>query len=238
MAILKSEFYTSSISLTLFCPSTPFKSTSRIIRQLPEKWLSKFDKDPIPFPVPDGAPAEIPKLVLKNQTESWNASFSTDRVSITWNLTQQEEGPICFDVYIGEVEEFIKDIKKTFSTRYERIGIVLHRVRKTQDPARKIASHFCKDNFLNKPFDRPENFEINSHKSFNLKNNTKVNSWFKNRSASITHSGEPIIFVEQDINTMAEDSENNDFAIDSISEFLSLTKAELDTIFSYYYPDN
>ncbi len=48
----------------------------------------------------------------------------------------------------------------------------------------------------------------------------------------------PIILVEQDINTLSEEIETNEFNIEQIKDFSNLAKEEQKSILNKYFPDN
>ena len=69
---------------------------------------------------------------------------------------------------------------------------------------------------------------------FRLTDQLTVNSWVRNKTGKLTGTDRPIVVVEQDLNTLAE--EMRDFADADIQTFFDAASIEFDTILQLYYP--
>lgn len=236
MPLEKKNFFTTSVSITSFFPLTLIKDATTVIRALPANWLEIFDREPTQFPVPLDAPIDIPRLILKNSQDTETATFFRDRFSISRTLSPANEGSIPIDLFINDALNYIKEVKDLFSLKIGRIGYIHERACKVDDPAKELAMHFCKNNFIEDPFNRPENFELNSHKKYSI-NGINLNSWVKNRTASIKHTGESIIFIQQDINTLQEEQNERSFSDEEITKMIKIISSEIEIIFAKYYKD-
>jgi hypothetical protein len=87
------------------------------------------------------------------------------------------------------------------------------------------------------PFNRPEAFEIHAHKRFKM-GEFLVNSWVRCKSAIASSASEmqPIVLVEQDINTLAEDVPSKVFRKAEIEAFFAKVSTEARTILNLYFP--
>jgi hypothetical protein len=124
------------------------------------------------------------------------------------------------------------------------LALVLNRFQRHDTPGRAIAAHFCRPELLSNepnrkgPLNRPENFELHAHKSYTLEG-FSVNSWVRCKTGRIERAGEgqPIVLVEQDINTLAERLGEERFTPESIERFHRAAAAELGQILTLYFPE-
>lgn len=118
------------------------------------------------------------------------------------------------------------------------MAALLKRYVQHSSPGLFLAKHFCKERWLTGPLNRPGDFELHAHKRFLLAGKFDVNSWVRS-GTGIVSSGEerqPIVLVEQDLNTLSEDMETRDFTKEDIEGFFSSAATELDVILRLYYP--
>lgn len=118
-----------------------------------------------------------------------------------------------------------------------RIAALMNRFSYKDDPGREIAVHFCKDNFIQEPFDRPSELELHSLKKYNLLGSFKVNSWVRIRSGLIKSKNGvfcPAVIAHQDINTLAE--ETRTYMSEEILSFYEKICDEFDEILRLYFP--
>ena len=125
-----------------------------------------------------------------------------------------------------------------------RLAFILHSVASTKEPAKTLVEHFCQERWFSAPLNRPENFELHAHKSFQMSDEFKVNSWIRCktgiRSASeenqLSPGIEPVILVEQDINTLNETAGTTVFDAESMERFLQHAPREMQHILGLYFP--
>lgn len=100
-----------------------------------------------------------------------------------------------------------------------------------------LAEHFCKEEWHKKPLNRPEGFELHAHKKYKLES-FNVNSWVRSKTGHLQEEGADvsIALVEQDINTLAEESADRSFTSDEFKQFFSIVLKEFDNILQMYYP--
>ena len=135
---------------------------------------------------------------------------------------------LCSDVY--------REYMESTSARVGRIAFVSIKYLMNDCPGLTLAQNFCKGNLLEEPFNRPENFEIHSHKKYIL-DDFNVNSWVRCKSGILQPGDVPIILAEQDINTVSEELANNEFSLEEISSFVKLAVSEQETILVKYFPE-
>jgi hypothetical protein len=135
------------------------------------------------------------------------------------------------------------DYQRAMSARVGRLALVITRAAPRAQPAMLLSRHFCKERWYEAPrnlapLNRPENFELHAHKTFNLGGLLNVNSWIRNKTAFLGSTGapQPIVLVEQDINTLADLTETTTFSEEQIQSFFGLALPEMDHILALYYP--
>jgi len=208
-----------------------------IYRNLPERWIELFDGEPTLIPVPEGAPSNIPIMQLSNKAGELQFRFSRIRVDFELRSTSTkkpvEDVNSFFETAINHIVEFA-DI---FNLTIKRLAVNCNRYAKQVDPGLYLAQHFCNEKWwLEAPLNRPKQFELSAHKRFELYKGLEVNSWVRNKTGISTTTGESLILVEQDINTLPEEMDTCRFSVEEIERFFKHNIKELDHILELYYP--
>ena len=230
------KFKTVRYQAVLFTPDSEV-SSALLSRKLLGKWSERFDADPTAVPNLPGLPAEVPRLTLTSSSGDYRCEFAPARLSLVWTSQQ------AFDVEaapLGVVNSLALEYAEELSPRVARLAVIVTRVVKDENPGRALSSHFCRDKWLDAPFNRPESFEIHSHKKYRTSFGQLVNSWVRSRSGAVREKSgleTAVVTVEQDINTPGEDMGTADFSPDQISTFLDSSTTEFDEILSLYFPE-
>jgi hypothetical protein len=144
--------------------------------------------------------------------------------------------------FLGWASDVLCGYARFANTRVGRVGCVQRSMSLNKKPAMEIAAHFCQSRWLveDGPINRPENFEIHSHKRFVLPTFGRINSWLKCKSAVMqkkgTEESQPAIVVEQDFNSLNADDENASIDEGFIRAFFSVSPSELRKILDLYFP--
>jgi len=229
------DFEITSVQATVFTPSLSF-SASRLLASVLEKWGDVFDSPPISMPLPSNAPSEIPRIILQDSTMHKKLELAPKRANFFW-LRQTETDTIILEDYLTFATDVLSDYIKIVTGKVGRIAAVLNRSLLNPNPGLFLAQHFCKEKWLTAPFDRPESFEIHSHKRYSFAQRFKVNSWVRCKTGLLVKPDrKSIILIEQDINTIPEDMETREFSDEEIRDFFRLVKKEFDLILSLFFP--
>lgn len=114
------------------------------------------------------------------------------------------------------------------------------RVSAAADPARTLSQHFCRDEVLAGPINRPKEFELHALKRYSLDRGIEINSWVRCRTgvqqAAAQMPEQRVIVVEQDLNTVVDGTQSREFAPDELDAFFKQVSGELDQILSLYFP--
>lgn len=208
----------------------------KIIRGLLPKWESLFaNAEPIVLPFVQGMPREMPRLIIRSSDETWRCEIASERFNVVW---EARSGP--GDATVASIGttavQFLTDYKEFLGARIGRMAAVITRIRRIVQPAMFLAEHFCKPQWLIAPLNRPESFELHAHKRYELPYGLKVNSWVRNKTGVLLLDQNPIVVVEQDLNTLAEEASFRDFDSSAIRQFFTSIPAEFDSILGLYYP--
>jgi len=226
----------SIIQCTIFTPGFNFV-THKILIDLLEIRPDIFDGEPLVLPLPPDAPSEMPRITLQNQRGSLKLEVAPARINF-FRIKIDESDVIAINDFILSASDFLRSYLDKTGSQCGRIAAVLKRYSFNENPSLAIASHFCKDIFLEAPFNRPASFEIHARKRYIFLNQFEINSWVRIKSGIIKFpSGEPssIVLVEQDINTLYELIETRNYSQDEIENFFNNILNEFNNILSLYF---
>ena len=223
---------------TVFTPDEEV-SAPKLLKSLLPKWMERFDADPVILPHEEGMPREIPRLILRSRMDAWRCEIASARINLFWQRPKVDVStPTVGNFYEGAVK-LLNEYCGLLECRVGRLAAVLRRIAPNQLPGLFLAKHFCKESWLEKPFNRPENFELHAHKRFLLAGKYDVNSWVRNKTGTLSSEKEkqPIVLVEQDLNTLPEHAHERSFSETEINDFFSAAVPEFDIILKTYYPE-
>lgn len=217
-------------------------SVNRVLPRLITDLGDTLDGDPIALPIPADAPPEVPRLVLANKDQSLRFDISLRRADVRW-VRQATGHEMPVSDFSGFSQRALNVFHQAVHLRPSRVAFVANRFQPHETPGIELARHFCRPELLSNdpskkgPLNRPENFELHSHKKFQM-GRFLVNSWMRCKSGmlSIADRNRPIIFVEQDINTLTEVMEETELSGDDLRDFHHLAVGELETILRRYFP--
>ncbi len=232
------EFFMASCQAILFTPDEEV-SPAKIISGLLPGWTSRFDGEPVVLPFPGGVPREIPRVILESRTGTWRCEIASSRISVFWRRTTEENTAPSLAEFFEEASQRLIEYQDFQRSRVGRIAAVLNRFSRVDSPGPYLARHFCQERWLTAPLNRPEAFELHAHKKYEW-SGFRVNSWVRNKTAELDSPGaesrQPIILVEQDINTLPEDEPKAAYNPPEIRRFFSLIGEEFDHILKLYHP--
>jgi len=226
---------TGQIQASVFTPGFMF-STSEVLKRLMQLELDVFDGDPLVLPLPEDAPHEIPRITLENKEKTFKLEVAPARINFFRSMTSEEDRIIPND-FVQVAGKTLTSLLDKMGAQCGRIAAVINRFAFKEDPSKEIAAHFCKDNFLRAPFDRPSEFELHSLKNSDFFGSLKVNSWVRIKSGHmkfVKGISRPVVVAIQDINTLAEETET--YSSEQITSFYEKICDEFDKILRLYFP--
>lgn len=233
-----SDFKLATCQATIFTPDEEVSSV-KLHKDFIPKFLDHFDGDPVTIPSGEGMPRDFPRLILQDKKGKWRCEFASARVNYFWRLTSEDKEQITLKNFFGKALELIQAYKEFAHARVGRIAAVVDSFSPHSSPGKFLAQHFCKNELIEAPLNRPESFELHAHKKYPLGGSFIVNSWVRNKTG-IFGKGEnkkDIILVQQDINTIEEETSDRKFTSDEIAGFYGSVEPEMLTILKLYYPE-
>jgi hypothetical protein len=211
-------------------------SVPRFVKHLFPKWGSQYDGAPVILPPIEGLPAEVPRITLKSSNGGLQCEVAASRVGFTFRQSK-DSSTLPLEKFFSDSASKMLEYSGTMETRVARLAGILHWKTAVERPGFFLADHFCKKEWMTAPFNRPEAFEIHAHKRFKM-GEFLVNSWVRCKSAIASSASEmqPIVLVEQDINTLAEDVPSKVFRKAEIEAFFAKVSTEARTILNLYFP--
>ena len=228
------SFRALSIQCSFFTPYVEFRPAS-ILAYLLETVGNIFDGEPLSMPLPPDAPPQIPRIILSSKDHAHKIEVAKERANIFWFRTKEEEDPDLRHL-VDEFHNILKGYVSSINVEPARISAVLSRFTPVENPAKVLAEHFCKQELNSGPLNRPENFELHSHKRFTMSQDYIVNSWLRAKTGQTKADKRRVIIVEQDINTLAEEAETRKYNPDEIKGFYDAVIDEFNSILSLYFP--
>ena len=236
------QFELASCQATVFTPEGDL-SVPKLLKTVVPGWLDVFDGDPVVLPHAEAIPREIeiPRLTLLSKAGAWRCEFAPTRLNIHYTIAAAPEPATpTISSFLDDCTTRFQEYQRATGARIARLAVVTTRYARHDTPGRYLAGHFCKPAWLSGALNRPESFELHAHKRFTMGGKFFVNSWVRSKTGTATIAGktDPIVLVEQDLNTLAEDLPTRAFSAADVAEFYAAAARELDHIIAMYYPEN
>jgi len=78
------------IQLVLFSPGIVITNKPKLVSNINDALQGLFDGDLAILPIPDDAPAEIPRIILKSNDEKYTLQITTKRVNFFYNYRPED----------------------------------------------------------------------------------------------------------------------------------------------------
>lgn len=238
--ITSEDFQIVQCQTAVFTPGLQFRP-QKVLDDLLDRWPENFGDEPLLLPQRSDAP-EIPRLVLKSgdgkaSEDQYRLQAGSARMDLFWNARSLSAG-LDLDAHLQWSVAVIKRYLELTKGSAGRLAVVIKRVAIDKEPAKTLSRHFCKQRWHDGPLNRPSGFELHAHKIFALPTGFRINSWFRCRTA--VPGGilsDPAVSVEQDFNTLAEETEIQEYAPAEIEAFFGPPLVEeLARVLDLYFP--
>ncbi len=229
------DFKNQSIQVSGFTSGEANLYPTPLLKRFPRKWASEYDGDTVSLPLPPEIPDDVPRVMLSNKSGTSRLELTSKRINLI--RIAGDEAELELEATSKALADELVAGFKVEEAEFGRIGLVAIRVTSVDSPAGlAIAKHFFQPRWLKAPLNRPESLEIHAHKVFGLKPDLLVNSWVRVKSGSLTSTGDPLIVVEQDINTLENDRSERIFSPSDCKLFFSTAAREMEKILKLYFP--
>ena len=233
-----SAFSYSAFQASIFTPDEEV-ATNKLNRELIPSWLDRFDGQITVLPQDLPLPRDVPKIILQDHAGTLRCEISSERINIHRRRTTGSQLDIDAHSFFGEASHLFADYKNYAGCRIGRLAAVVRRFAQHDSPGKYLAAHFAQERWLNAPLNRPENFELHAHKTYAFQE-FHINSWMRCKTGFVRRTPEeqePAILVEQDINTLKEETGTADFSLDESTRFFGNVLTEFGEILILYFPE-
>lgn len=233
--VTTSQFVTISVQAVAFVSDRSVTS-GKVMAAVLKRFADRYDGDPQALPLPPEAPAEIPRVILQSAEPQFRFEASPDRLTSRWVCPDGCDVSVT-DV-VGLCSQVILHCLDELHPQVGRLALVVTRAAPVDDPAQTLIQSFCSQDAQLEPLNRSATFEIHNHKRYTPPGLTyMVNSWVRCRTGMIGDDKSPAIVVEQDINTLAEESSTHQFDSIGSNSFYDAIANEADGILMKYFPE-
>lgn len=227
-----------SFQVALFSNSISFNNKIEYASKLIAASDNIFDGDPAILPIPEGAPPEIPRIVVKSKDGKFICNTSINRVDLFFNPKKSEEADLgeLKSVYLPSLRKVINFLNETYKFKIYRMGIVANFLSEIKESANAyIAKKYLKETNL-----ISNTFEIQLH-SLNkialLNNKYNANRWLRIKSFRDKNNidNDKFLVATIDINTLPDAS--YDIDIESVTMIFNDVIKNMQALIKLHYTE-
>lgn len=190
-----------ALRIALFFTSLNFADKLEIANSL-TKSLSVLDGNPLIIPIPDDAPADIPRIILKSKNEDYSVNIAPQRVDFFYNEKGSE--PKTYKTFSMEMLETIRILenvlRQNFAANVNRIGLMVDVGLEQGDAIKYILKYFSKTFIHKKGLQEVQIHTLNNETI----NGFNVNNWIR-IFAQERDENRTKVLIRNDINTLVDD---------------------------------
>lgn len=229
------EIFIRRISVVLF-GDIALSDRIEVAQSLNKAPKNLFNGEPAILPLPDDAPLEIPRIILRSKDERFGCHVSPRRLELSLTQRKGENKRLeeVQDDFLNQLANIARAVKTELRVKVERVGIVVNSaVFPEEFPVDFLMKKFLKSGTIVDPRELNLNF---LHK-FAL-GEFKVNRWHRFRCLSPegkeTLGETDALLIETDVNTVSEIK--YDFGAEQIPVFCSqvftFMESDLESLFA------
>lgn len=224
---------------SIFTPEFSFSDSLGLLNLFQELSGKRFDGELFSTPIPQDAPAEIPRMILNSGDKAWKLEISLERTNIVFQqLADLSISPPEPQYFVNFVTDVFKSYKNKTNIRVQRLALVTEKYLEMPEksPPQFIAATYCKGQYLKRPFNNPSAFELHSLKTYEWKG-FQINSWVRLRSTILSDPAQtPTLLVLNDLNTLGKEfAASVSFKEQDIERFFKNAPDHLNEILSLYF---
>lgn len=201
-----------SFQVALFSNMMSFDSKIDYASKLIAASNGVFDGEPAILPIPNDAPPEIPRVVVRSKDEKYVCNTSVNRVDLFFNPKKEIEmdlGHIRND-YLSVLTKVINFLNETYRFKIFRIGIVANFIVELKESA----NVFLVSKYLKETSGISDTFDVQLHflNKIELLKRYKANRWLRILTARKPNEieNDNFLAVTVDINTLPDVSHDFD----------------------------
>lgn len=235
------EFRVIKFQGSIFTPDLVISNYLKFMNTVGELQGEVLQGDPTILPIPQEAPAEIPRFQFVSQDGKWMLTISLVRTDLIFfdpsDPSSTGQVGIDAEIFSKKCSEFFGNYKDKLNLRIQRLAFVTERISPDDNASNFIIEKFCRADKTQegKPFHNVHRFEIHSFKKYNW-GDYHLNSWVRIKAADLkTDKILPCLFLQNDLNTLSlEEDPSQDFSRKAIDEFFLGINEHLQDILRKY----
>jgi len=226
------QFLLNSIRIQLH---SPFDLTDALetARSLRSKLKGKLDGEPIVLPVPDSAPSDIPRILLRSKDGKYKCDVSSDRLRLSYSESDLPKYRLdeFNDDYLSLVGNTLDVVQFQLKSKISAIAIIIELIALAEDPVTYLKEIYIKERLLTSPtelgityMDKLRWYDLDINRGYRLHAGT-----FSDESGS-RHD---MVIMYCDINTLSAHKEDydRDIAINIIKQAISYVSENISVVF-------
>lgn len=167
------------IQIALFSPGVDLSDKLSLAHTIKSSLSSYLDGDPIILPVPDDAPMEIPRIIMRSKDDSISINIASNKIDLFLQQSEPNSELRSFSKLFTKnskiYEEVLKVLMRSTRTVMNRSGYVVNLEIETKDPVDFIQTKYLNSKSFSKKLQ-----EINLGVLINEKLGGKnSNIWFR-----------------------------------------------------------
>lgn len=233
------QFTVVAVHTAVFTPSHGEFNAARLLAAVFMAFPERFQGQLQALPMPADVPPEIPRVVLQSPDKTWKLEAGPARISSFWKRPPGDI-EVDFTDVVTRCCEVPEAYVRESNIHVGRLGLLVTRICRVEDPARVLIERFCSAESQVEPFNRSANFEIHNHKAYTPQRKGlgfPINSWVRCKTAVMPEDGGPSIVVEQDLNTLTAEIRQRRFDMEQIRTYFQASVLESEEVFRKYFSE-
>jgi hypothetical protein len=194
---MKTSLLIRTIQAAFFLTNIDLSDRIEVANKTKRKLSPLLEGTPTILPIPDDAPLEIPRVVLKSENGKYTCNISANRLDFIHKQSDISKSyEQLWEKFLGNINKLADVIFEELSASSYRLGLVVN----YEASFKKGGLDFLKSEVLHSPEDTSQ--EIQIHKLTTLKTNGfHVNNWLRLISKSEEAKKNPLGIIS-DVNTL------------------------------------
>jgi len=237
MALKAADFRVVRIQAAAFTPDWKEFRSSDLLREVLREFSQRYDGEIKTDDLPINLLPQVPRISIASEDTHWRFTASPQRMDSIWAWFDEKQSPA--HEITQEVAQVLEHATKALALRIDRVGYIVHSAYQMDDPAESLKHYFCNQATIANSLKRSETFELHNHKRYNIERiGLAVNSWVRCKSVKIGEDELPAVSIEQDINSLSEETEKTMFDAAALVDIFSVLCEEAAAILKRYFPGN
>ena len=182
--------------------------------------MPELDGAPTALPTPEGAPRELPHIIMPSADGQFEVRIASARTDVFWKRAPKADRDL--ESVLSFLTPKAKELIRTLNTRVGRLAFVSNHFAATESPAEWIAGAYCDREVLASRIRPTRQFELHNLRREQLGSDFAVNHWLRLRTGVVSAGDAPdldAVLAENDVNTLPEEIDSTDFSADQMSAF-------------------